>query len=122
MIRSAFVALAIAIASVVLMPPANAGVNDIKKLAKKFTGAGYECTVKRSVMNFREANCYLGEKYVHMVAFSSPTAYGQWIPLWCDIASGEPFISDRKTWVVDSTEVPLKELRRIVGGKVTDVC
>jgi hypothetical protein len=120
--RIALAGLAVVVGSILVATPANAGVNDVKPLAKKFSAAGYKCTVKPAVANYREANCYKDGAYVHMVAFSSSAALKQWFTLWCDMGTGEPFISDRKTWMVDSTDVPLKDLQEIAGGRVTDVC
>lgn len=120
--RAAVAAFALVIASTLSISPASAGVNDVRPVAKKFSAAGYQCTVKPAVANYREANCYKGDIYVHMVAFSSTNALNQWFKTWCDIGTGEPFVSDRKSWMVDSTEVPVKELQRIAGGRITNVC
>jgi len=121
--RKVVVALSVLIiGSFLAAPPVSAGVNDVKRLASKFSKAGYDCEVKPAVANFREANCLKGNRRVHMVAFSSKTAYGQWLPLWCDLGTGEPFVSNRRNWIVDSTDVPIRDLRKIVRGKVIDIC
>jgi len=113
---------AVALGLLAATSSASAGVNDVKRLATKFERVGYECEIKPAVANFREANCYQGSTYVHMVAFSGKSAYRAWLPLWCDLGTGEPFISNRRSWIVDSTDVSLKDLRKVIKGKRTNPC
>lgn len=108
--------------STMMAAPAAAATTDLKPIVKKFTNLGYTCATAKPIGGYREANCYKGESYVHAVAFTNTTVYKTWAPNYCDLGSVPGFVTNGRSWIVDSQSVPLKSLRKTLGTGTIKKC
>ena len=124
-LRICVAATAIALGSLLGTMPAGAATSEAVSLAKKFTRSGFECKVKKPIYGYREANCTKGALMVNIVAYSNASNFSLWLPTYCDviqITGFSRYLTNGKTWVVGSPDLPQRELRKIVGQGNTRKC
>lgn len=124
-LRALVAATAVALGSLLGAMPASAATSEVASLAKKFTRSGFDCTVKKPINGYREANCAKGAVMANIVAYSNASNYSLWLPTYCDvirITGFSRYLTNGTTWVVGSPDLPQRELRKIVGQGGTRKC